>query len=51
MSSAIQLLADLWGHVGPGLVLAFALPGFLLALGLVFLTAVRQLRERVQVED
>jgi hypothetical protein len=51
MSAAIQLFADLWGHVGPGLVLAFALPGFLIALGLVSLTAFRQVRERVRAED
>jgi hypothetical protein len=44
MSTTITLLLDLWRHVGPGLLLAFALPVLLMALGLVLLTVFRRMR-------
>ncbi|MCG6956764.1 MAG: hypothetical protein LJF04_12315 [Gemmatimonadetes bacterium] len=46
MHTTIALVADLWGHVGPGLVFAFALPVFLLAFGAIALTAAKQVRGR-----
>ena len=51
MSSAIQLLLELWGHVGPGLLLALALPLFLIVLGMVFLTGLRRLQARTELGD
>jgi len=51
MTSTINMMADMWAHVGPGLLLAFALPVFLIGLGLVFQTGIRQVRQRVRVED
>ena len=46
MSTTIALIMDLWRHVGPGIILAFALPVLLMAFGLVLLTAFRRLRSR-----
>lgn len=46
MSTTFALIMDLWHHVGPGILFAFALPVFLMAFGLVVLTAFRRLRSR-----
>jgi hypothetical protein len=51
MTHALSMMADLWAHVGPGLILAFALPFFLIGLGLVFQTGVQQMRHRLRVQD
>jgi len=51
MTHAFSMMADLWAHVGPGLILAFALPFFLIGLGLVFHTGVQQVRHRVRIQD
>jgi hypothetical protein len=48
MNTTIALVADLWSHVGPGLVFAFALPVFLLAFGAIALTVARQVKNRVR---
>jgi cytochrome c-type biogenesis protein CcmH/NrfF len=46
MGTTITLLADLYAHVGPGLLLAFALPALLLVFGVILLQAVRRARSR-----
>lgn len=51
MTYAFSMMADLWAHVGPGLILVFALPLFLITLGLVFQTGVQQMRQRLRVQD
>lgn len=48
MSTTIALVADLWSHVGPGLVFAFALPLLLLALGVIVLTAAKHVKARAR---
>jgi hypothetical protein len=48
MSTTIALVADLWSHVGPGLVFAFALPVFLLAFGVIALTVAKHVKERAR---
>ena len=44
MSTTFALVADLWRHVGPGIVFAFALPVLLVLLGLLVLSGVRRAR-------
>jgi hypothetical protein len=51
MSTTFALVADLWGHVGPGLLLAFALPLLLLAFGLIILVVTRQVKDRRDAGD
>lgn len=46
MSTTFALILDLWRHVGPGIIFAFALPVLLMAFGLVVLTAFRRIRSR-----
>ena len=48
MSTTIALVADLWSHVGPGLVFAFALPVLLIAFGVIVLVVTRQIRNRAR---
>lgn len=48
MSTTIDLLASLWGHVGPGLMFAFALPVLLIAFGVVVVMATKQVRARAR---
>ncbi len=43
IGQAFDLLVALWGHIGPGLALAAALPLFLLAFGLILLGSVKKL--------
>jgi hypothetical protein len=38
-----HLVAALWGHIGPGLALAAALPVFLVALALILVGSVKKL--------
>ena len=47
MGTTITLLADLYAHVGPGLVLAFALPVLLLVFGVLLVQGVRRARSRL----
>jgi hypothetical protein len=44
MSTTIALVADLWRHVGPGILLAFALPVLVVLLGLILLSGIRRVR-------
>jgi len=44
MGTTIALVADLWRHVGPGIVFAFALPVLLIMLGIVLLSGFRRVR-------
>ena len=44
MSITIDLVASLWGHVGPGLLLVAAFPFMLVALGFVLRTGVQRAR-------
>lgn len=46
MSTTIALVVDLWSHVGPGLVFAFAFPLLLIAFGVIILTVAKQMRRR-----
>jgi hypothetical protein len=46
MNTTIALVADLWSHVGPGLVFAFALPVFLMAFGAIALTMAKHVKGR-----
>jgi hypothetical protein len=48
MSTTFALVADLWSHVGPGLVFAFALPLFVLALGMIALSVAKHVKHRVR---
>jgi len=48
MNTTIALVADLWSHVGPGLVFAFALPLFLLAFGAIVHTVAKQVKSRAR---
>jgi len=48
MNTVFILLADLWSHVGPGLLLAFALPVFLLFGGVILLQGTKRVRRRIQ---
>jgi hypothetical protein len=43
IGQAFNLVAALWGHIGPGLALAAALPILLLAFGLIVLGSVKKL--------
>ena len=47
MNTVFILLADLWGHVGPGLLLAMALPVFLILGGVVLLQGSKRVRQRL----
>jgi hypothetical protein len=51
MSTTIALVADLWSHVGPGLVFAFALPVLLIAFGVIVLMVARQVRSRTRASE
>ena len=44
MSVTIDLVASLWAQVGPGLILAAALPFMLIAFGLVVRTGYKRVR-------
>jgi hypothetical protein len=44
MSTTIALVADLWRHVGPGILIAFALPVLVVLLGLILLSGIRRVR-------
>jgi hypothetical protein len=44
MGTTLALLADLYKHVGPGLLLAFALPVFAGLLGLILLSGYKRVR-------
>ena len=44
MGTTLDLLMDLWRHVGPGIVLAFALPVLLGALGVILVSSYRRVR-------
>ena len=44
MGTTFALVADLWQHVGPGIVLAFALPVLLFFLGVILLSSFRRVR-------
>lgn len=46
MGTTLALIADLYRHVGPGLLLAFALPVFAGLLGLILLTGYKRIRGR-----
>lgn len=46
MNTVFILLADLWSHVGPGLLLAFALPVFLILGGVILLQGTKRVRSR-----
>ena len=48
MNTAFILLADLWSHVGPGLLLAFALPVFLILGGVILLQGTKRVRDRMR---
>lgn len=43
MSTLLTLIADLYAHVGPGLLLAFALPVFAGILGVILLQGYRRI--------
>jgi hypothetical protein len=44
MGTTFALVADLWRHVGPGIVLAFALPVLLVLFGLIVLSGIQRAR-------
>jgi hypothetical protein len=44
MGTTFALVADLWRHVGPGIVFAFALPVLLVLLVLVLFSGFRRVR-------
>ena len=46
MGTALTLLADLYAHVGPGLLLAFALPLFAGMLGVILIQGFKRIRAR-----
>ena len=46
MGTTIALLRDLYLHVGPGLILALALPVLAGILGVVLLQAYKRIRDR-----
>jgi hypothetical protein len=48
MNTVFILMADLWSHVGPGLLLAFALPVFLLVGGVILLQGTKRIRDRIR---
>jgi hypothetical protein len=48
MNTVFILLADLWSHVGPGLLLAFALPVFLILGGVIILQGSKRVRDRMR---
>jgi hypothetical protein len=48
MNTVFILLADLWSHVGPGLLLAFALPVLLMLGGVILLQGSKRVRDRVR---
>lgn len=48
MNTVFILLADLWSHVGPGLLLAFALPVFLVLGGVILLQGTKRVRSRLR---
>lgn len=44
MNTTFALVADLWRHVGPGILFAFALPVLLGLFGLILLSGYRRVR-------
>jgi hypothetical protein len=46
MGAAFALLADLYKHVGPGLLLALAFPVFAGLFGLILLSGYKRVRSR-----
>lgn len=46
MSTLLTLIADLYAHVGPGLLLAFALPVFAGVLGVILLQGYKRIQAR-----
>ncbi len=44
MGTTFALVADLWRHVGPGIVFAFALPVLLVLLVLILFSGYRRAR-------
>lgn len=46
MATAFTLLADLYSHVGPGLLLALALPVLAGILGVILLQGYKRIRDR-----
>lgn len=48
MGTTFALIRDLWTHVGPGLILALALPVLAGILGVILLQGYKRLRDRRQ---
>lgn len=44
MGTTLDLILDLYRHVGPGIILAFALPVLLVFLGLILFSTYRRAR-------
>lgn len=44
MATTFALIRDLFAHVGPGVVLAFALPVFIGMLGVIIITGFKRFR-------
>jgi hypothetical protein len=44
MGTTFALVADLWQHVGPGILFAFALPVLVVLLGLILFSGVQRVR-------
>ncbi len=45
MGTTFALVADLWNHVGPGILFAFALPVLLILFGAVVFSGYRRVRD------
>jgi hypothetical protein len=46
MGTTFALIRDLWTHIGPGLLLALALPALAGVLGVILLQGYKRIRDR-----